>query len=153
GTAAAMAFGRSGWFMALLEAEVAQHQPLELRPGLSPRALSRSHVREVLQDSGLLYGTPETRGTDASGTPEERLFLAVLRTLVQLARDRADIAGLGPERRAERMAVLFAAWIGDLSLAEELQKSLKRKGTLPRRAVARLETALEERAISLGGDP
>jgi len=148
-----MAFGRSGWFMALLEAEVDQHQPLELRPGLSPRALARSHVREVLQDSGLLYGTPETREADASGTPEERLFLAILRTLAQLALDLADIAGLGPERRVERMAVLFAAWIGELELAEQLQQGLRRKGTLPRRAVAKLESALEARAISLGGHP
>ena len=148
-----MAFGRSGWLMALLEAEVAQHQPLELRPGFSPRALARSHVREVLQDSGLLYGTPETRGADASGTPEERLFLAILRTLVQLALDLADIAGLGPERRAERMTVLFATWIGELELAEQLQQGLRRKGVLPRRAVAKLEAALEARAISLGGDP
>ena len=148
-----MAFGRSGWFKALLETEVTQHQPLELRTGVRPRALARAHVREVLQDSGLLYGTPETRGADATGTPEERLFLAVLRTLVQLALDLADIAGLGPERRVERMAVLFAAWIGDLALAEQLQQSLKHKGTLPRRALGRLESALEERSISLGGDP
>ena len=126
-------FGRSGWFTALLEAEVAQHQPLELRPGLRPRALARAHVREVLQDSGLLYGTPETREADASGTPEERLFLAVLRTLVQLALDLADIAGLGPERRVERMAVLFAAWIGDLELAEQLQQGLRKTGTAPPR--------------------
>jgi uncharacterized membrane protein YebE (DUF533 family) len=148
-----MAFGRSGWFLALLEAEVAQHQPLEPRPGLSPRAVARAHVREVLQDSGLLYGTPETREADASGTPEERLLLAILRTLTQLALDLADIAGLGPERRVERMAILFAAWIGELELADQLQQGLRRKGTLPRRAVAKLESALEARAISLGGDP
>jgi hypothetical protein len=117
-----MAFGRSGWFKALLESEVAQHQPLELRTGVRPRALARAHVREVLQDSGLLYGTPETREADVTGTPEERLFLAVLRTLVQLALDLADIAGLGPERRVERMAVLFAAWIGDLALAESCSR-------------------------------
>jgi uncharacterized membrane protein YebE (DUF533 family) len=148
-----MGFGRSGWFTALLEAGVEQHQPLELRPGLRPRALARAHVREVLQDSGLIYGTPETREADTSGTPEERLFLAVLRTLVQLALDLADIAGLGPERRVERMGVLFAAWIGDLELAEQLQQGLRKTGRLPARAAARLESALEERAISLGGDP
>jgi hypothetical protein len=139
--------------MALLETEVAQHQPLELRPGFHPRTLARAHVQEVLQDSGLLYGTPETREADASGTPEERLFLAVLRTLVQLALDLADIAGLGPERRMERLVVLFAAWIGELELAEQLQQGLRRKGALPPRAVARFESALAERAISLGADP
>ena len=56
-----MGFGQSGWFTALLESELAQHQPLidARAPGQSPRARARAHVRMVLQDSGLLYGTPE----------------------------------------------------------------------------------------------
>src|SRR5262252_9132545 len=149
-----MAFGQSGWFTALLEQELAQHQPLvDARAPGSPRARARAHVRMVLQDSGLLYGTPEQVADAAGLTREEQLSLAVLRTLVRLALDLADIAGLGPERRVERLTILFAAWSGHLRLAETLQTSLRTTGTLPRRSVARLETLLEDRAMSLGADP
>jgi hypothetical protein len=150
-----MGFGQSGWFTALLEQEVAQHQPLEdaRAPGISPRARARAHVRMVLQDSGLLYGTPEQVEHPTGLTREEQLSLAVLRTLARLALDLADISGLGPERRVERLTILFAAWSGHLRLAETLQTALRSTGTLPRRSVARLETLLEDRAMSLGADP
>ncbi|HEY1904651.1 MAG TPA: hypothetical protein VGG91_01340 [Myxococcaceae bacterium] len=150
-----MGFGQSGWFTALLEQELERHQPLvDARdPGTSPRARARMHVRMVLHDSGLLYGTPEHVEHPAGMTREEQLSLAVLRTLVRLALDLADIAGLGPERRVERLLILFAAWSGHLRLAETLQTSLRSTGTLPRRSVARLETLLEDRAMSLGADP
>jgi len=150
-----MGFGQSGWFTALLEQELAQHQPLEdaRAPGLSPRARARTHVRMVLQDSGLLYGTPEQVESSAGMTREEQLSLAVLRTLARLALDLADICGLGPERRVERITILFAAWSGHLRLAETLQTALRKTGALPRRSVARLETLLEDRAMSLGADP
>ena len=148
-----MGFGQSGWFTALLEQELAQHQPLDdaRAPGISPRARARTHVRMVLQDSGLLYGTPERVEHPVGMTREEQLSLAVLRTLVRLALDLADISGLGPERRVERLTILFAAWSGHLRLAETLQTALRSTGTLPRRSVARLETLLEDRAMSLGG--
>ncbi len=150
-----MGFGQSGWFTALLEQELAEHQPLEdaRAPGISPRARARTHVRMVLQDSGLLYGTPEQVEHPVGMTREEQLSLAVLRTLVRLALDLADISGLGPERRVERLTILFAAWSGHLRLAETLQTALRSTGTLPRRSVARLETLLEDRAMSLGADP
>lgn len=149
-----MGFGQSGWFTALLEQELAQHQPLDdaRAPGISPRARARTHVRMVLQDSGLLYGTPERVEHPVGMTREEQLSLAVLRTLVRLALDLADISGLGPERRVERLTILFAAWSGHLRLAETLQTALRSTGTLPRRSVARLETLLEDRAMSLGAD-
>ena len=149
-----MAFGRSGWFTALLEQELAQHQPLvDARAPGSPRARARAHVRMVLHDSGLLYGTPEKVEIPDGLTREEQLSLAVLRTLVRLALDLADIAGLGPERRVERLTILFAAWSGHLRLAETLQTSLRSTGALPRRSVGRLESLLEDRAMSLGADP
>ena len=150
-----MGFGQSGWFTSLLEQELERHQPLEdaRAPGTSPRARARTHVRMVLHDSGLLYGTPEHVEHPAGMTREEQLSLAVLRTLVRLALDLADIAGLGPERRVERLTILFAAWSGHLRLAETLQTSLRTTGTLPRRSAARLETLLEDRAMSLGADP
>jgi hypothetical protein len=107
----------------------------------------------VLHDSGLLYGTPEQVEHPPGMTREEQLSLAALRTLVRLALDLADIAGLGPERRVERLTILFAAWSGHLRLAETLQTALRGTGTLPRRSVARLEALLEDRAMSLGADP
>ena len=150
-----MGFGQSGWFTALLETELEQHQPLvdARAPGQSPRARARTHVRQVLQDSGLLYGTPEQVEHAVGMTREEQLSLAVLRTLVRLGLDLADICGLGPERRAQRLTILFAVWSGHLRLAETLQTSLRATGRLPRRSVARLETLLEDRAQSLGADP
>ncbi|HVP63047.1 MAG TPA: hypothetical protein VMT11_20995 [Myxococcaceae bacterium] len=150
-----MSFGQSGWFTALLEQELAQHQPLvdARAPGTSPRARARAHVRMVLHDSGLLYGTPEQVEHPGEMTREEQLSLAVLRTLVRLALDLADIGGLGPERRVERLTILFAAWSGHLRLAETLQTALRGTGALPRRSVARLEELLEDRAMSLGADP
>src|SRR6516225_3892953 len=150
-----MGFGQSGWFTALLEQELGRHQPLvdARAPGVSPRAKARAHVRTVLQDSGLLYGTPEQVEHPAGMTREEQLSLAVLRTLVRLALDLADITGLGPERRVERITILFAAWSGHLRLAETLQTTLRTTGALPRRSVARLESLLEDRAMSLGADP
>ncbi|HZX40949.1 MAG TPA: hypothetical protein VFE93_03865, partial [Myxococcaceae bacterium] len=150
-----MSFGQSGWFTALLEQELEKHEPLvdARAPGTSPRARARAHVRTVLHDSGLLYGTPEQVEHPAGMTREEQLSLAVLRTLVRLALDLADIAGLGPERRVERLTILFAAWSGHLRLAETLQTTLRSTGALPRRSVARLEALLEDRAMSLGADP
>ena len=59
-------------------------------------------------------------------TREEQLSLAVLRTLARLALDLADICGLGPERRVERLTILFAAWSGHLRLAETLQTALRK---------------------------
>ncbi len=150
-----MSFGQSGWFTALLEQELAKHEPLvdARAPGTSPRARARAHVRTVLHDSGLLYGTPEKVDHPAGMTREEQLSLAVLRTLVRLALDLADISGLGPERRVERLTILFAAWSGHLRLAETLQTALRATGALPPRSVARLEALLEDRAMSLGADP
>lgn len=150
-----MGFGQSGWFTALLEQELERHQPLvdARAPGTSPRSRARTHVRMVLHDSGLLYGTPEHVDHPPGTTRDEQLSLAVIRTLVRLALDLADIAGLGPERRVERITILFAAWSGHLRLAETLQIALRSTGTLPRRSVARLETLLEDRAMSLGADP
>ena len=129
-----MGFGQSGWFTALLEQEVAQHQPLEdaRDPGISPRARARTHVRMVLQDSGLLYGTPEQVEHPAGLTREEQLSLAVLRTLARLALDLADISGLGPERRVDRLTIVFAAWSGHLRLAETLQTALRSTGSSTR---------------------
>ncbi len=149
-----MGFGQSGWLTTLLEQELAAHQPLvDARAPGSPRARARAHVRLVLHDSGLLYGTPEQVEAPVGMTREEQLSLAVLRTLVRLALDLADIAGLGPARRVERLTILFAAWSGHLRLAETLQSSLRSSGSLPRRSVRRLETLLEDRAMSLGADP
>ena len=149
-----MSFGQSGWFTALLEQEVAQHQPLvDARAPGSSRARARAHVRTVLHDSGLLYGTPEQVADSERMTREEQLSLAVLRTLVRLALDLADISGLGPERRVERLTILFAAWSGHLRLAETLETALRTTGALPRRSVGRLEELLGDRAMSLASDP
>jgi hypothetical protein len=148
-----MAFGTSGWFTALLETEAAQHRPVPAPPvGQRPRAAARGHVRAVLQDSGLLYGTPERFQASDSSAPEEQLFVAMLRTLAQLALDLADITGAPAARRTERLTVLFAAWTGQLPLADGLQQAY-RTAAPTGRLLSELESQLERRAMSVGGDP
>ena len=154
--AGVMGFGQSGWFTALLEQEMAQHQPLEdaRAPGISPRARARAHVRMVLQDSGLLYGTPEQVEHPAGLTREEQLSLAVLRTLVRLALDLADISG--PRPRAPRRAASPSSSPSGADTSASRRRCRRpcaAPATLPRRSVARLETLLEDRAMSLGADP
>jgi len=147
-----MAFGTSGWLTALLEAEVAQHRPVTVAPeGQRLRGAARAHVRTVLQDSGLLYGTPEHFEAADSSAPEEQLFLAMLRTLVQLALDLADISEAPRAGRLARLNVLFAAWTGQLVLADELQRLPR--GAPSGKLLSRLESQLERRAMSVGGDP
>jgi hypothetical protein len=148
-----MAFGTSGWLTALLETEVAQHRPVAASPeGQRPRAAARAHVRTVLQDSGLLYGTPERFEAGDSSAPEEQLFLAMLRTLAQLALDLADITGAPKARRVGRLSVLFAAWTGQLALSDGLQQELSTGGPSCK-LLSSLESQLERRAMSVGGDP
>src|SRR5262249_44003974 len=109
-----MGFGHSGWFTALLEQELERHQPLvdARAPGTARPARARPPVRLGSHASGLSSGAPEHVEHRAGMPREEQLSLAVLRTLVRLALDLADIAGLGPERRVERLPILFAAWSG-----------------------------------------
>jgi hypothetical protein len=147
-----MALGTSGWFTRLLETEVAQHRPVPAADPQRRRAVALAHVRTVLQDSGLLYGTPERVEVGDSSAPEEQLFLAMLRTLARLALDLADIADAAPGGRSARLAELFAAWTGQLALAELLREG-RENGAPTRRLLSRLESQLERRAMSVGGDP
>ncbi len=100
-----MDLGKAGWLSTLLEEALEAHArapalslPLSLPESSSGRARAREYLRQMLRESGLLYGTPAHAGAGAQeasagsagmGAPEELLFLAVVRTLARMALDIA----------------------------------------------------------------
>jgi LETM1-like protein/Tellurite resistance protein TerB len=151
-----MHLGKSGWLMALLEDVVARHArgPESEAPPLDkPKARARAYLHRALRDSGLVYGTPELpEDARRDGAPEETLFLAVLRTLAQFALDTAFLFGAPPGPRALQLVHMFALWTGELKLAEAIRAQLKRGPHLSRRLLARVETALSKRSLSISSD-
>lgn len=122
---------------------------------LPPRARARAYMRWTLHESGLRYGTPIGGVPEGSvgGAPEERLFLAVLHTLASLGLTLAELVGAPEGNRVEQLRVLFAVLTGELALAQSLDQALHKKQTPSRRRLAKVESALAERAMSLSGDP
>jgi len=151
--------GKSGWLAALLDRAVTEHRlagPLAAAPDAPPgRPRARAYLRRVLRESGLLYGTPAMRSAAAFADrpPEERLFRAVIATFAHVALDIAALtfAPAGPRR--EQLLLLLAALCGRWDDAEDIQRELVQVDPLPRRLWARVEGALEQRALSLSGDP
>lgn len=155
-----MNLGKSGWLPQLLETAAKSHasdrvRKLELPAQSSPRARAREWLRRGMCESGLRFGTPRELGPSEGGSPEEVLFLAVVRTFAELALDLAVIVGAAPARRDQQLLVLFAALNGHFEDAEELARRVASpyEQELPRRLCQRVETALAERAMSLAGDP
>ena len=157
--------GKAGWLSALIAEVVGAHDakmPAWLVPArdLPPRARARSYLRRVLRESGLLYGTPTDVAAPASPprgetprAPEELLFLAVIRTFARIALDIAVIAQAPAANRTEQLLALFAALTGELDALELLQKK-NHKAPLPvKKLAAKIEDRLEQRAMSLAGDP
>lgn len=151
-----MDLGKAGWFPALLREVVEGFSPAPVQDTDGPpgRARARRFLRRGLRDSGLLYGTPTgPQGPTPSTSPEEQLFLAVLRTFARLALEVAHRAGAADERRAEQLLVLFAALVGQVETAEEIALQLLEGKVPTRRHWSKVEGALVQRAISLSGDP
>jgi DnaJ-domain-containing protein 1 len=157
-----MHLGKRGWLEALIRAAVEQHQPAVMKapaPRLNTgRAKARWHLRQVLRESGLLYGTPVSVAAPApSGQgPEEVLFLAVLRTFCGMAMDLAGLVEASPGPRPEQLLLLFAALIHRLDDAEEMHRRIEKawkQWPLPERLWHRVEEDLEARALSLAADP
>ncbi len=160
-----MYLGKAGWLSTLLQDVVTAHARAPV-PALSSqlpehgsgRARARAYLRRTLRESGLLYGTPadgvapaDGAPPQASGAPEEQLFLAVVRTLARMALDVAELTGAAPGPRREQLLLLFAVLTGLLDDADAVQRRLP--GEAPRRLWSRVEAALERRALSLAGDP
>lgn len=150
---------KAGWLAALLDRAVAEHRqagPLAAAPPAPPgRPRARAYLRHVLRESGLLYGTPAMRnaGAFADRPPEERLFRAVVATFARVALDIAALTSAPAGARREQLLLLLAALCGRWDDAEDIQRELVQVDPLPRRLWARVEGALEERALSLSGDP
>ncbi len=157
-----MELGKRGWLAKLLDAEVAAHRPDQgSRSALEAAALptrparARRYLRGIFRESGLLYGTP-SQSSAGSGAPEETLFLAVLRTLTRVGLDVAVLGDAPPAPRREQLLLLLAATFGKLTDAEEVHQRIERAAKswpLPSKLWTRVEEALEERAMSLAGDP
>ncbi|MFL5320709.1 MAG: LETM1 domain-containing protein [Myxococcaceae bacterium] len=154
-----MELGKAGWLGTLIAEAVSAHdvaaaKALNPTTAMSPRARARAYVRRVVRESGLLYGTPTTRGqqsADSARAPEELLFLAVMRTFARIALDVSVLTDSPNASRADQLLILFAALTGDLDSLQSLQN--KPKPSAFKRAASRVESRLEERAMSLAGDP
>jgi LETM1-like protein len=143
--------------MALLEDVVARHARAphpEAPPLARPAARARAYLHRALRDSGLIYGTPELpEGLASDGAPEQTLFLAVLRTLGQFALDTAVLFNAPPGPRALQLLRMFALWTGELKLADAIKAQMAKGPYVSRRNVARVETALSRRSLSISSDP
>lgn len=157
-----MAFDKAGWLQRLVRAEVEAFVPPSIDPearSLRPRARARRHVADLLRQSGLLYGTPTAYALEQdereASAPEERLFLAVLHSLVRVGLEIAELLGTPPGPRDTQLFVVLATLGGRLSEAGAAARRLAAdpSAPLPRRFWSRVESALETRAVSLGGDP
>lgn len=160
-----MRLGKAGWLEQLLKDVVAGHRvdlgspsfqdALKLPTG---PARARRYLRGILRETGLLYGTPQASPApvpEGQG-PEEQLFLAVLRTFAKVALDLAVLVDAAPGPRAEQLLLLFASLIGRLDDAEEVHRRIEKamkQWPLPKKLWARVEEALEKRALSLAADP
>ncbi|MFT3713996.1 MAG: LETM1 domain-containing protein [Archangium sp.] len=111
----------------------------------------------MLRESGLLFGTPNTpKLPGEGGSPEEQLFLAVLRVFTRIALDVAAHADAAPGPRPEQILLLFAAMSGRLDAAEDIHRRIERAGKswpLPHKTWLTVESAIETRALSLASDP
>lgn len=164
-----MELGKRGWLRRVLVEAVAAHHPDDAsRSFVQARALSpgpgtaRRYLRGILRESGLLYGTPSSSavsapaGSVAPKSAEETLFLAVLRTFCRIGLDIAVLADGAPGPRAEQLLLLLAAMYRQLDEAEDIHRRIERASKqwpLPDKLWARVEVALEERALSLAADP
>jgi hypothetical protein len=135
---------KRGWLDALLEqvddghrAEQLQLSPLvQGLPSGTNRMRARAYLRRSLRRSGLLFGTP----AEGFGLPETALFHAVVRTLLRIGLDLADLLQAPPEPRREQLLQLLEAISGTA------------RSPSPAERLRRLESALERRA-TLSGDP
>jgi DnaJ-domain-containing protein 1 len=171
-----MQLGKRGWLEALVRAAVDDYQPLPrtaFEAPMSGRGRARRHLRAVLRESGLLYGTPLSAAQASSSQgPEEVLFLAVVRTLCRLALDLAALVEAAPGPRPEQVLLLFSALIHRLDDAEDIHRRIERltatgpkpretkkdpagstRWPLPEKLWQRVEEDLEARALSLAADP
>jgi hypothetical protein len=161
-----MPFGKRGWLKTLVAEAVKAHpvaaasssraQAATLPTG---RARARRYLMGIVRESGLSYGTPAAEGAPgaAPGTSrEEVLFLAVLRTFCTVALDIAVLCDAAPGPRPEQLLLLLAALSGRLDEAEDIHLRIERatrQWPLPEKVWAKVEDALERRALSLAADP
>lgn len=159
-----MALGNAGWLEQIVRGVVGAWLPdTESRSALEAAALpagrgrARRYLRGIVRESGLLFGTPNApKLADDTTSPEEQLFVAVLRVLTRVALDVANQAEAAPGPRPEQVLLLFAAMSGRLDDAEAIHKRIERahkQWPLPQKLWLAVEEALEQRAVSLASDP
>jgi hypothetical protein len=149
-----MKLGKAGWLSTLLE-DIERGRPTRPRAARVPaaRSVARAWLREAVRRNGLYFGTPRELGEVWPGAaPEEVLYLAVVRTFAQLAFDVAEVVG-APAPGPRELCVLFAVQGQAFAEAAEAAALGGARPAVPRRLWSRVEAALEERALSLSGDP
>jgi hypothetical protein len=153
--------GRPGWLFDLLSDEVLAHRPEKVEPALNGvpeaglrRAHARAYLRQMLRQTGLLFGTPALAIERTEKAVEERLFLAVLRTLARIGLDIAVLVGAQPGRRREQLLLLFAAMAGEVEEAERIDAWIQGgpQAPLGHDSWSKVESALERRSIAFSGE-
>ncbi|MFO0600494.1 MAG: hypothetical protein U0228_34625 [Myxococcaceae bacterium] len=159
-----MVLGTKGWLEQIVRGVVGGWLPdtasratahaAVMPPG---RGRARRYAKAILRESGLLFGTPNAPRVEGdSSSPEEALFLAVLRVFVRVALDIAVHAEAAPGPRPEQVLLLLGSLAGRVDDAEQIHKRIERAGKqwpLPEKLWLSVEEALERRAGSLAADP
>ena len=159
-----MWFGSSEWLFDLLRDAVASHRADEgvLRFNQAdespvPRARARAYLKQIVRETGLLFGTPAQPSTALPNakTAEDQLLLAVVGTYARIALDIASLMKAPEGPRLEQLLLLLAVLVGDRRVVQQLLSALAQRPVAPIKDSCwrRVEWRLKKRGTSVSGDP
>jgi len=159
-----MWFGPSEWLFDLLRDAVASHRADEEVPRLDqadagpvPRARARAYLKQIVRETGLLFGTPAQPSTALPNAraAEEQLLLAVVGTYARIALDIASLMKAPEGPRLEQLLLLFAVLVGDRKVVRQLLTALSQRpvALVKDSCWRRVEWRLKKRGTSVSGDP
>lgn len=159
-----MWFGSSEWLFDLLRDAVASHRADEEVPRLNeaaagpvPRARARAYLKQIVRETGLLFGTPARPSTAQPNAKaaEDQLLLAVVGTYARIALDIAKLMKAPEGPRLEQLLLLLAVLVGDRKVVQQLLSALAQSPVAPvsNSCWSRVERQLKQRGTSVSGDP
>ena len=159
-----MWFGSSEWLFDLLRDAVASHRADEEVPRLNeaaagpvPRARARAYLKQIVRETGLLFGTPAQPSTAQPNAKaaEDQLLLAVVGTYARIALDIANLMKAPEGPRLEQLLLLLAVLVGDRKVVQQLLSALAQSPVAPvsNSCWSRVERQLKKRGTSVSGDP
>lgn len=159
-----MWFGSSEWLFDLLRDAVASHRADEEVPRLNeaaagpvPRARARAYLKQIVRETGLLFGTPAQPSTAQPNAKaaEDQLLLAVVGTYARIALDIAKLMKAPEGPRLEQLLLLLAVLVGDRKVVQQLLSALAQSPVAPvsNSCWSRVERQLKKRGTSVSGDP